>query len=162
MISSHDQKIYSDEWIIIEKKHKKKKTNNKTKSVKLIQSDVVEQLKYLQKYNPLDVFLVGSTARNQHRIDSDVDVMIIWRKSQWNDIITSDIDNYIRKELELLFNRKVDLASMIYQGKLTIDTDIESITHNNLLYVNNILPDAIPVIGNVGDIVLSKYGRKAK
>lgn len=162
MISPHGQKIYSDEWIIIKKKTKKNKTSNKIKPIKLIQSDVIEQLKYLQKYNPLDVFLVGSTARNQHRIDSDIDVMIIWRKSQWNDIITLDIDNHIRKELELIFNRKVDLASMIYQGKLTIDTDIESITHNNLLYVNNILPDAIPVIGNVGNIILSKYGRKAK
>lgn len=154
-----------DDWITIERKPKKNKQNHKQNNkskIKLIQSEVLDKLKYLQKYDPLDVFLVGSTARNQHREDSDIDVMIIWKRSQWNDIIEQDIDNQIKRELEQIFNRKVDLASMVYQGKLTIDTDIETITHNNLLYVNNVLPDAIPVIGHTGDIVLSKYGRKAK
>src|SRR5690606_33315898 len=118
-------------WITINNKVKNKtKNNNKKSHIRISRDWVILQLRRISSYHPVGIFLVGSTARDNHTALSDIDVLVIWKRSQWGSIKDNDQDMEIRKELEQIFKRKVDFTSLVYQGKLLIDTDIDNITNN--------------------------------
>lgn len=142
----------NDNWTVVNRKNHKK--NNKALHVKLDKNEVINKLKFLSKYNPHGVYLCGSTARNTHKINSDLDILIIWKKYVPNNI------HEIKTEIESLFNKSVDLLSLIYKGKLILDIDNFKIYDKWMTDLDNVITDAVPIIGNIVDIKLSDFGLK--
>lgn len=133
-------------WTTVESKINKH-TNNKFR-MKSNKNNIINELKLLNKYYPYMVVLFGSTARNTHNSESDIDILIVWNKKVPNNL------HDIKKDLELKFNKKVDLISMIFDGNL-IDFD------NDNNFIENIICDGIMIIGsNLNDILLSKIYSK--
>jgi predicted nucleotidyltransferase len=67
-----------NEWTTVVIKHKKikfNKPNNKTfEEIKKLILDI------LLKYNPYSIYIYGSRARKTNRPDSDIDLMVFWKK----------------------------------------------------------------------------------
>jgi predicted nucleotidyltransferase len=90
----------------------------------------------IEKYGtgPFAVFLYGSMARGQQHSQSDIDLMIIWRRQVPSNTVE------LKKLLSQFFQRKVDLVNMVYRG--TVVTDVA-----NQNFLDNVYQDAIPLYG---------------
>jgi predicted nucleotidyltransferase len=136
-------------WTLVKKKQRNKKALKQ--QIKLNGDDVVKQLLYMVKYNPRGVFLFGSTAKGTNTEDSDLDILIIWNKRVPNYIID------IKTEISNMFNKKVDLISMIYNGTLMLSDDVTETVNVRTLFLYNVITEALPVIGDINEIELSEY-----
>lgn len=119
-----------NDWIEVINKPKIK---TQTKRELLSKSFIIEKLKLLEKYNPKLVVLYGSYARNEQKESSDIDVLVVWNK-------LPDTQE-IKQELVKLFNRKVDLVSMLYKNK-SVDFEYDKD------FIDNIIVDGIIITGN--------------
>lgn len=66
---------------------------------------------FCQRWNIIEFALFGSVLRDDFRPDSDIDVLVTFAPDQrltWDDWLS------MQKEIEVLFNRKVDLVSKEY------------------------------------------------
>jgi predicted nucleotidyltransferase len=143
--------IDDSEWTVIVKQ--KKPPKDKTSSIKYIptKTEIIKKLSYFKRYNPFGLFICGSVARGTNNEYSDLDILVIWKGKIPSNIIE------LRNEIEYIVEMNVDLVSLIYKGKLMLDTNIENITDKNMIYLNNVIIEAIAVIGSIYDIYLSEY-----
>ena len=122
------------------KKNKPDKKQSKDISFNEIKTIVLDTL---LKNNPYSIYLYGSRARSektkktQHRIDSDIDIMIFWKS------ITPSIDYLISLKEELIKNLgiNVDFVNLVY-NKTKI---IKNIDERNQCYYDNVENDAINI-----------------
>ena len=144
------------DWVVICSKRKNKKEANNKKEIYdnkkiLTISEINNKILFLTNYNPTAILLYGSTAKKRNNENSDVDIMVIWKK-----YIPSNIKE-IKNELEQKLNKKVDLVVMLYRGKLILEDINEYTTDNITLFLNNVITEAVPIIGSVHDVKLSEY-----
>ena len=99
------------------------------------------------------VFLYGSTARQQNKEQSDVDILVIWKKRIPQSAVA------LKEKLEKIFSRKVDLVCMIYMKKLMYDFDKIDLTQNEC-FLENVHRDAVSIIGDKEDICFSRHIKK--
>jgi len=148
-----------DTWVTVTRK--KKQNPHKTKC-RLEKKFVISQINIIMsEYNTVGIFLYGSTARGDNTENSDIDLLIIWHKK-----VPVEIEK-IKENLEYIFERKVDLVSMVTTIKPCvndIDFDIYQIPsknqttcNGNELFLSNVITDAVVIIGNIEDIKFSKY-----
>lgn len=138
-----------DGWTIVKKKQRGKKPFKQ--QIKLNRDDVVKQLLCMVKYNPRGVFLFGSTAKGTNTEDSDLDILIIWNKRVPSYIID------IKTEISNMFNKKVDLISMIYNGALMLFDDVTETVNVRTLFLYNVITEGVSIIGDISEIELSEY-----
>lgn len=145
-----------NEWIVISKKNKNKKRSDGKKFWSTNQ--VIDKLFFLLK-NICDIksaFLFGSVAKGIHTESSDIDILIIWNKIPSDSaIINLKLD--IIKEFD---GKNIDLISMKYTGKISIDFDDYDDFNNRICFLENVFIEAMPIIGLVDDIKLSIYIQK--
>ena len=133
-----------------------KESIQKTNSVKLSRQSVVDELSLI--FSPYfrdiqGIFLYGSTARQQNTAQSDVDILVIWKKRIPYNVMA------LKKNLEDLFLRKVDFVCMIYMKKFIYDFDKINLTQNEC-FLENVHRDAVPIIGDKEDICFSRHAGK--
>ena len=134
--------IHDNEWIEIKKKERKNKNKNEHNILNL--NNIIELILFvLIKYQPYSIYLYGSRARGTNKIDSDVDIMVFWKRNNNNILKLSEIKN----ELEEILKIKVDLVNMIYINKYLIEYD-----ERNKCYYDNILTDAICIYNNINHL----------
>lgn len=144
------------EWVTVKKKDKKNNIHIQPVIKKLQKDYVISVLQdVLVKYNPKGIFLHGSTARGTNRDTSDVDLVVVWKKN-----IPSNIED-IKNKLEYIFQRHIDFVNMIYKGKILVERDMNApnISKNDV-FLNNVIEDAIAIVGNNDDIMCSLYVSK--
>jgi len=131
---------------VVIKKNKKKNTNIILQ--KLTTKIIIEcqELKlFLEEYNPISVILFGSYSRGNYTINSDIDLMFIWKSNTFNKIEKPNLEN-IKKKIQEIFMKKVDIISMIYTPQryhyFENDDDWDSI------FVNNVYNDGIVIYGD--------------
>jgi hypothetical protein len=131
---------------VVIKKNKKKNTNIILQ--KLTTKIIIEcqELKlFLEEYNPISVILFGSYSRGNYTINSDIDLMFIWKSNTFNKIEKPNLEN-IKKKIQEIFMKKVDIISMIYTPQryhyFENDDDWDSI------FVNNVYNDGIIIYGD--------------
>ncbi|MBD2259504.1 nucleotidyltransferase domain-containing protein [Pseudanabaena sp. FACHB-2040] len=76
-----------------------------------IKASSTQIAEFCQRWNIIEFALFGSVLRDDFRSDSDIDVLVTFSphyRSTWDDWTK------MRKEIETLFNRKVDLVSKEY------------------------------------------------
>lgn len=143
-MNSHDEK-----WHIV--KHKKRECHSKQEYKSILNVDDIKKgLMMLQKYSPKCVFLYGSTARGTNKLNSDIDILIIWKNRVPHNI------SEIKDEIRSYFHKSVDMVSLIYRGKIMFYDDDQGRTES---FLNNIITECILVLGNGDktDIKLSEY-----
>lgn len=138
-----------DGWTVVKKRQRGKKQLKE--QIKLNGEEVIKQLLFLVKYKPRGVFLFGSTAKGTNTENSDLDILIIWNKRVPDYIID------IKTEISDMFNKKVDLISMIYNGTLMLTDDVTETVNVRTLFLYNVITEALPVIGDINEIELSEY-----
>lgn len=150
----------SDDFIIVKRKNSKSKsiintTNNKKLTLEDIKSnDLFNNL--LNVYNPLSVILYGSLAIGKNRTTSDIDLMFIWQKKS---IPSLEVLENIKKSIEEIFQRKVDLVNMVYMNKqITFIDEIEKeeeYLSKDYYYIVNVFNEGIIIYGkNDKNIIL--------
>jgi len=144
-----NEKLANDGWTLV--KSKKRVNKHSVPQIKLNSYDVVKKLGFMNKYAPRGVYLFGSTARGTNTEYSDLDIMIIWNRK-----ISENI-NEIKLEISSIFNKRVDLISMIYVGSLMLSNDATNILDATSLFLHNVISEAITVIGDIHDIELSEF-----
>ena len=99
------------------------------------------------------IYLYGSTSRRTNTAESDVDIMIIWKKT-----VLKRVYN-IKKDLEEIFDRKVDVVCMIYKGKELHDFHLGdcTVTKQNEIFLSYVWTDSVSIIGDKDDIRLSLH-----
>lgn len=83
------------------------------------------------------VLLFGSTARDTHTINSDVDIAVIWKKLPDDNTLFG-----IKYQLESMF-KKVDLVNFVRSKKIT-NYDMTP----NKDFIDNVYEDGIVLIGD--------------
>lgn len=126
-----------DEWKTVERP---KRVNKGIPERKVSQEEVINELSKLEVYNPVGVFLFGSVARDAHRVSSDVDVLVIWKKQ-----VPSNI-HQIKRDLMNVLGKRNDLVCMI-MGSKEAKSDY---------FIENIMLEAITVIGDLNDVLNSE------
>jgi len=140
-------------WMLVGSKHIK--SIKKHKIIYFDRQSVINKLKYVSQYNIRSAFLYGSVARGTHNDSSDIDILLIWNKH-----VPNTIPEKIKHELSSLFQRKIDLVSMIYKKQLMLDSDIDDEYDQHANFLNNVMSDAIPIYGTIDDIRFSSYASK--
>jgi predicted nucleotidyltransferase len=141
-----------DDFTIVKKKNKKKSVEKKTSiKTKLTIEDIKNNVIFnnlLNEYNPLSVILYGSLAIGKNRTTSDIDLMFIWQKKS---IPSLDVLENIKKSIEEIFERKVDLVNMVYINKqITFIDDIEKEQEylcRDYYYVVNVFNEGVIIYG---------------
>ena len=143
----------SDDFTIVKRKNSKSKsiintTNNKKLTIEDIKNnDMFKNL--LNEFSPLSVILYGSHAIGKNRITSDIDLMFIWQKKS---IPSLDVLENIKKSIEEIFERKVDLVNMVYMNKqITFIDDIEKeeeYLSKDYYYIVNVYNEGIIIYGD--------------
>lgn len=131
---------------VVVKKNKRKNTDVILQ--KLTTKIIIEcqELKLvLEEYNPISVILFGSYSRGNYTINSDIDLMFIWKSNTFNKVEKPNLEN-IKKKIQEIFMKKVDIISMIYTPQryhyFENDDDWDSI------FVNNVYNDGIIIYGD--------------
>lgn len=127
-----------DGFILVEKKQKYKKiSQNIMSNVILKREEVISKVrKIIEKYKPYAVYLYGSTARNQNKESSDVDIFVIWKNKYPNNNIIQKIYDQLYDE----FQRKIDFVNYIYNGKSI------KVGSSDSCFVQNVINDAVSII----------------
>jgi predicted nucleotidyltransferase len=123
-----------NEWVLIEKKQRKKKSQqNKTNNLDL--NNLIQIILYvLTKYDPYAIYIYGSRARGTNRIDSDVDILVFWKRSNKN------INKLINIKEELILNLKIDVD---FINMILINKFVTEYNEHNKCFYENILNDGI-------------------
>ena len=144
--------IDEPEWIIVDhnsKKYTRKQTSKQT-SKQQVKPQVKPQVKLnltfddlktiivdvLKEYNPYAIYIYGSRARKTNKLDSDVDIMVIWRIIKYD---LEEIFYMLREKLGI----DVDFVNLLYtknKSKIINNTDIE--------YYKNVIQDGINIFNN--------------
>jgi predicted nucleotidyltransferase len=124
-------------------------------------------IELIKSLDPISVILYGSYSRNKQTINSDIDLLIIFKKKILNKYL--DIDNKIinlKKEIIKLFNKNLDIVVMIKTNKIQYKIyDYEynynyDIDYNNN-FISNIYSDLYIIYGNTNkDIILESIKYK--
>jgi len=123
----------SGEWTLVSSAKKRSVKAIIVPSQKITRGEAIEKLQMLKTYTPHAVFLYGSTANGNNRADSDIDVLVIWKRDIPEDILK------IKSELIMTFDRPVDLVNMIYAPR-------QKHTYGaSKLFVDNVHAEGIPV-----------------
>ena len=132
-------------WKVVQSRTRpnKPKQNVLPKTLISIEEVKVKTISIMLKYCPKTVIIFGSTARETHKTESDIDILVVWKR------IVPDNSVQIKLELETMFKKKVDLVNMIY-----IEKDYEEVGQRKDL-IDNINSDGIVVIGEKYDIFKS-------
>ena len=140
-----------DDFTIVKRKNSKSKsiintTNNKKLTIEDIKNnDMFKNL--LNEFSPLSVILYGSLAIGKNKTTSDIDLMFIWQKKS---IPSLEVLQNIKKSIEEIFERKVDLVNMVYMNKqITFIDDIEEeYLCKDYYYIVNIFNEGVIIYGN--------------
>jgi len=138
-------------WKIVQAKKFGTKSTKKCTSIKLLKQNVLIGMQSIfEKHtnNIKCVFLYGSTSRETNTETSDIDILVIWKKN-YNSLLAHNL----KKEIELLFFKKVDFASMIYKNKVIYD--FNNIRTQNECFIENVYRDAVSIFGDRDDILFS-------
>lgn len=134
-----------DTWTIVTSKQKFKKENSETynPSFEEIKNVIIITLK---KYNPYAIYIYGSRARGTNNINSDVDILVIWKYNPKNiEIMKNEIINKIKL--------KIDFVNLIYKqfGK-----EIKVQNLGDICYYDNLINEAINIYKNTQDNIYLK------
>ena len=143
-----------DDFTIVKRKNSKGKhtinstNNNKKLNIEDIKNnDMFNNL--LNEYSPLSVILYGSLAIGKNRTTSDIDLMFIWQKKN---IPSLEVLQNIKKSIEEIFERNVDLVNMVYMNKqITFIDDIEKEQEylcKDYYYIVNVFNEGVIIYGN--------------
>ncbi len=144
----------NDDFTIVKRKNSKCKhiTNTINNNKKLTIEDIKNNIKLnnlLNEYKPLSVILYGSLAIGKNRTSSDIDLMFVWQKKS---IPSLDVLENIKKSIEEIFERKIDLVNMIYLNKqITFIDDIEKEQEylcKDYYYIVNVFNEGVIIYGN--------------
>ena len=120
-------------WNLVTRKKSKKLSSNV--NVNLSLSDVVQGLDAISsQYDPYSTVLYGSYSRRTNTINSDIDVLFIWKK-------LPESSHDIKRKIEIEFGKKVDMVNMIYKGKLIDNEEDDE-------FLTNVYEDGIVVHGH--------------
>jgi len=142
----------SVDFTIVKRKYKKLiKVENSIK-IKLTIEDIKNNDMFknlLNEYSPLSVILYGSLAIGKNRTTSDIDLMFIWQKKS---IPSLEVLENIKKSIEEIFERKVDLVNMVYMNKqITFIDDVEKEQEylcKDYYYIVNVYNEGVIIYGN--------------
>ena len=126
----------SDEWILIKKNKKLKITKQEMSTKQEISNNNIINIiiNTLSIYKPKYIFLYGSRARNTHKDNSDVDLMVFWNHQ--HPTIEKIIE--LKEKLRNALNLNVDFVNMIITNKKNMVYD-----ERTLCYYDNVSRDAI-------------------
>ena len=148
---SYDNDTF-DNFTIVKRKNKKTIKGENIIKTKLTAEDIKNNVKLnnlLVKFTPLSVILYGSLAIGKNRTTSDIDLMFIWQKKS---IPSLEVLENIKKSIEEIFERKVDLVNMVYMNKqITFIDDIEKEQEylcKDYYYIVNVFNEGIIIYGN--------------
>ncbi len=135
-----------NEWITV--------VNKKIKSyTKVIRHKTLEEinkliLDVLLKYKPYAIYIYGSRARKTNRPDSDIDLMVFWKKT----VPEYDYLQNIKQELINILELNVDFVNMYITNKNNKVYD-----ERDKCYYNNVITDAICIyeikLNNISDLI---------
>ena len=128
-------KTNSDEWITISTKKRKNLNKVLEKYNPTFEELKAGVIKVLQKYNPYTVFLYGSRARGNNKIDSDADILVVWKH------YPSNLE-FIKKEIMDEIKIKIDFVNLLYKEKRK---EVVVNRLNDIAYYDNVLLDAINI-----------------
>jgi predicted nucleotidyltransferase len=138
-----------DEWTTVVVKHSNKIFNKNNKAYNKTFEEIKQIiLDVLLKYNPYGIYIYGSRARKTNRYDSDIDLMVFWKK------IIPDDDNLKNIKDELFGNIKlsIDMINMFITNKIN-----KVYNENDKCYYNNVINDAICIYetksNNISDMI---------
>jgi predicted nucleotidyltransferase len=119
----------------------KKRSNKEKKTQNIVTQDLITKnekvTEIFEKYKPMSVMLYGSYARNTYNSGSNINIIIIWNYKQKLIIETST--EKIKNELFQLFNKKIEIMSMILK---------KNDYNNNSNYITNIYADSHVIYGD--------------
>ena len=120
-------------------------------------------IELIKSVDPISVILYGSYSTNKQTINSDIDLLIVFKQKILNKYL--DIDNKIinlKKEIIKLFNKNLDIVVMIKTNKLQYniyDYNYDIDYNNN--FISNIYSDLYILYGNKHtDIILESFKYK--
>ena len=94
-----------DKWITVSHKNKKHTQYNQYNK-RTLEELIKLILDILIKYNPYGIYIYGSRARKTNRSDSDIDLMIFWKKTlpdiQYLKNIKNELFNFIRINIDMV------------------------------------------------------------
>jgi predicted nucleotidyltransferase len=141
----------NDDFTIVKRKNKKTLKVETSIKTKLTIEDIKNNDKFinlLNSYNPLSVILYGSLAIGKNRTSSDIDLMLVWQKKN---IPSLEVLENIKKSIEEIFERKVDLVNMVYMNKqITYVDDIEQEQKylcKDYYYIINVYNEGVIIYG---------------
>jgi predicted nucleotidyltransferase len=148
---SYDNDTF-DDFTIVKRKNKKTIKGENIIKTKLTAEDIKNNFKLnnlLVKFSPLSVILYGSLAIGKNRTTSDIDLMFVWQKKS---IPSLEVLENIKKSIEEIFERKVDLVNMVYMNKqITFIDDIEKEQEymcKDYYYIVNVYNEGVIIYGN--------------
>jgi predicted nucleotidyltransferase len=131
-----DTTPFMSEWQTVVKKQRVSPKEKKVE-IMLDKSQVVSQLEILKVYNPVAVFLFGSTAKGTNGVNSDLDIVFIWRKC-----VPKNAPQ-IKQQIVKMFGKKVDMINMIYNLNNRCDYP-----EHTQCFIENMMTEGIKIIGS--------------
>ena len=128
-----------DEWITVSHKNKihthyKQYNQYINYNNKKLEELIKLILDVLIKYNPYGIYIYGSRARKTNRSDSDIDLMIFWKKTlpdiQYLKNIKNELFNSIRINIDMVNMYITNKSNKVYDER-------------DKCYYNNVINDAI-------------------
>ncbi len=139
--------ILDDDWttVVINKKSKPSDKIIINKTFDEINNFI---LNVLLKYKPFAIYIYGSRARKTNRPDSDIDLMVFWKKT----IPTYDFLKNIKQELINILQLNVDFVNMYITNKNNKVYD-----YRDKCYYSNVINDCICIYeaksNNISDLI---------
>ena len=118
----------------------------------------IDLINLLKNIKPLSFILYGSYAKNKQNINSDIDLMIVFKKKDICDNFNQLIITF-KNNIHKIFKKKIDLVVMIYQKKLQY---FEFNFDHDTNFIYNVFEDGYVLYGNNDkDLILEsiKYGK---
>ena len=137
-----------NDWTTISiKKHKNKKSDNQIIDIKL--DKIIKIIcNVLLKYTPYAIYIYGSRARKTNRLNSDIDLMVFWKKSIPDDDYLKDIKQ------ELIDNIKINVDMI---NMFIINKNNKVYNTKDKYYYDNVIIDAICAYettkNNISDLI---------
>ena len=144
------------EWVTVSTRRSKSPTVVLNTDLSVSYEQLVEVLKtelYNYDSNIVAGYIYGSRARGTNRIDSDVDILIFWKK----EMVIEDLQ-MIRNNIEAKLGFDIDFVSCVFLGKY-----VEYPDERDIVYFENVTLDAKQFIGDKNSIQwLSECSKKCK
>ena len=122
-----------NEWTIVNN-NKKIKSYNKVIEYKTFEEINNNILQVLLKYKPYAIYIYGSRARKTNRPDSDIDLMVFWKKT----VPKYEYLKNIKQELINILQLNIDFVNMNIINKNNKVYD-----ERDKCYYSNVINDAI-------------------